>query len=209
MIFTPTELAGAMIVGLQPAGDARGYFARVYCEREFSAHGLPRLSAQANVSMTRRTGTLRGMHFQVWPNEEDKLVRCVHGAIWDVIVDIRAGSPTYCRWLGVELSESNQRMLLVPKGFAHGFQTLSDDVVVSYMMSEFYEPTAARGARYDDAAFGIRWPLPVTEISEKDRNWPSFARSDSADAAALPGIGDPSGAGAAASASRSVGQRSS
>ncbi|HWI79335.1 MAG TPA: dTDP-4-dehydrorhamnose 3,5-epimerase [Ramlibacter sp.] len=174
MIFTPTELAGAVIVELEPAADARGYFARVYCEREFSARGLPRLSAQANVSMTRRAGTLRGMHFQVSPHEEDKLVRCVRGAIWDVIVDIRTGSPTYCRWIGVELNESNQRMLLVPKGFAHGFQTLSDDVAVSYMMSEFYEPAAARGARYDDPSFRIEWPLPVAEIAEKDLGWPWF-----------------------------------
>ena len=176
MIFTPTELTGAFLVDLEPREDARGYFARIYCEREFSAHGLPRLTAQASVSVTRRAGTLRGMHYQAQPHGEDKLVRCLHGVIWDVIVDLRAESPTYCCWIGVELSESNHRMLLVPKGFAHGLLTLSDDVVVSYMMSEFYEPAAERGARYDDPAFGIEWPEPVTEISEKDRGWPSFVR---------------------------------
>lgn len=174
MIFTPTELAGAFLVELEPKEDARGYFARVYCEREFVAQGLPRFAAQANISMTRRAGTLRGMHYQRRPHEEDKLVRCMRGAIWDVIVDIRPESPTYCRWLGVELSESNQRMLLVPKGFAHGFLARCDDVAVSYMMSEFYEPTAECGARYDDPAFGIEWPGAVTDISEKDRRWPSF-----------------------------------
>lgn len=175
MIFTPTELAGAFLVELEPKEDARGYFARVYCEREFAQRGLPRLGAQASVSMSRKAGTLRGMHYQERPHEEDKLVRCLRGAIWDVIVDIRPESPTYCRWVGLELSESNQRMLLVPKGFAHGFLTRCDDVVVSYMMSEFYEPAAARGARYDDPAFGIEWPGPVVEISEKDRQWAPFA----------------------------------
>ena len=180
MIFTPTELAGAVLVELERREDARGYFARVYCEREFRALGLPRLSAQASVSMTRRAGTLRGMHYQARPNEEDKLVRCLRGAIWDVIVDIRAGSPTYCRWVGVELSESNQRMLLVPKGFAHGFLTMSDEVAVSYMMSEFYEPTAERGARYDDPAFGIEWPRSVRELSDKDRAWPPFIGQETA-----------------------------
>jgi len=174
MIFTPCELAGAFLVELEPREDARGYFSRVYCEREFVAHGLPRLAAQANVSMTRRAGTLRGMHYQRPPHEEDKLVRCVRGSIWDVIVDIRPDSPTYCRWLGVELTESNQRMLLVPKGFAHGFLTRCDDVVVTYMMSEFYAPAAAAGARYDDPVFGIEWPGPVTDMSEQDRGWPPF-----------------------------------
>jgi dTDP-4-dehydrorhamnose 3,5-epimerase len=174
MIFTPCELAGAFLVELEPKEDARGYFSRVYCEREFLAKGLPRMAAQANVSMTRRAGTLRGMHWQHAPHEEDKLVRCVSGSVWDVIVDIRPGSPTYCRWLGVELSDSNQRMLFVPKGFAHGFLTRSDDVVVSYMMSQFHEPAAAAGARHDDPAFGIEWPGAVMDMSEKDRLWPPF-----------------------------------
>jgi dTDP-4-dehydrorhamnose 3,5-epimerase len=174
MIFTPTELAGAFLVELEPKEDSRGSFARVYCEREFAAHGLPRLSAQANVSFTKRAGTLRGMHYQRHPHEEDKLIRCLRGAIWDVIVDVRPASPTYCRWLGVELSESNGRMLLAPKGFAHGFLTMCDEVAASYMMSGFYEPAAECGARYDDPAFAIRWPAAITEISQKDRGWPPF-----------------------------------
>jgi dTDP-4-dehydrorhamnose 3,5-epimerase len=174
MNFTPAELAGAFLIDLEPNQDVRGYFARVYCEREFVARGLPRMAAQASVSLTKHAGTLRGMHFQRAPHEEDKLVRCVQGVIWDVIVDIRPESPTYCRWMGVELSEANQRMLLVPKGFAHGFITRCDDVAVNYMMSQFYEPAAQDGARYDDPAFAIDWPEPPREISEKDRLWPSF-----------------------------------
>ena len=178
MIFTATALAGATLVDLERREDARGYFARTYCEREFAAHGLPARMVQTNVSMTHRAGTLRGMHYQSAPHAEDKLVRCVRGAIWDAIVDIRPGSATYCRWLGVELSESNGRMLLVPKGFAHGFVALSHDAVVSYQMSEFYTPEAARGARHDDPAFRIEWPVPVTEMSENDRAWPDFIREE-------------------------------
>ena len=178
MIFTATALAGATLIDLERREDARGYFARTYCEREFAAHGLPTRMVQANVSMTHRAGTLRGMHYQSAPHAEDKLVRCVRGAIWDAIVDIRPGSATYCRWLGVELSESNGRMLLVPKGFAHGFVALSDDAVVSYQMSEFHTPAAARGARHDDRAFRIEWPVPVTEMSESDRVWPEFIREE-------------------------------
>jgi dTDP-4-dehydrorhamnose 3,5-epimerase len=178
MKFISTQLHGAALIETQPLGDDRGWFARVYCEREFQAHGLPARMVQANLSLTRRAGTLRGLHWQAAPHEEDKLVRCVRGAIWDVIVDIRPASPTYCRWLGVELSESNGRMLLVPKGFAHGFVTLTDDAAVHYLMSQFHAPATARGARYDDPAFGIHWPVPVREMSDKDRSWPVFARAD-------------------------------
>ena len=128
---------------------------------------------QSNVSLTRRQGTLRGMHFQDPP--EDKLVRCMQGAIWDVIVDIRPGSPTFCRSFGVELSAANGRMLLVPKGFAHGFVTLTDDAVVCYQMSEFYVPGGDRGVRHDDPAFAIEWPVPVRQVSDKDAAWPPFA----------------------------------
>jgi dTDP-4-dehydrorhamnose 3,5-epimerase len=174
MIFRPTALAGAMLVQAERHGDARGFFSRVYCEREFAAQGLPTRMVQSNLSFTRQAGTLRGMHFQAPPHEEDKLVHCVRGAIWDVIVDIRPGSPTWCRWIGVELSAANGLMLLVPKGFAHGFVTLEDDVAVAYQMSQFYVPGADRGARHDDPAFGIEWPVPVTHMSDKDRAWPDF-----------------------------------
>ena len=176
MKFTPTELAGATVIDLERREDARGWFARVYCEREFAQAGLPVRVAQTNMSLTRRKGTVRGMHFQVAPYAEDKLVRCVQGAIWDAIVDLRPDSPTYCRWIGVELSEANGRMLLVPKGFAHGFVTLTDDCAVASPASEFYTPTAERGLRHDDPAFGIAWPVPVVDMSDKDRTWPDYVR---------------------------------
>ena len=174
MIFTKTALSGATIVDIERREDARGYFGRTYCEREFEANGLPTGMVQTNMSLTRRAGTLRGMHYQMAPNAEDKLVRCVQGAIWDAIVDIRPESPTYCQWIGVELSEANGRMLLVPKGFAHGFVTLTDDAAVTYQVSAFYTPESERGARHDDPAFGIAWPVPVLDMSDKDRSWPAF-----------------------------------
>jgi dTDP-4-dehydrorhamnose 3,5-epimerase len=177
MIFTRTKLSGATVIDVERREDARGYFERTYCEREFEANGLPTRMVQASMSLTRRAGTLRGMHYQVAPHGEDKLVRCVRGAIWDAIVDIRPESSTYCGWIGLELSESNGRMLLVPKGFAHGFVTLTDDAAVSYQMSNFYAPAAGRGARHDDPAFGIAWPVSVSDMSEKDRSWPDFNRA--------------------------------
>jgi len=131
---------------------------------------------QTNMSLTRRKGTLRGMHYQHAPHGEDKLVRCVGGAIWDCIVDLRPRSPTYCQWIGVELSEANARALLVPKGFAHGFVTLSDDAAVTYQVSEFYTPASEGGARWDDPAFGIAWPVPVLDMSDKDRHWPAHVK---------------------------------
>lgn len=177
MIFSATHLAGAMLIDLERREDARGWFARTYCEREFAEHDLPARMVQSNVSVTRRAGTLRGMHYQAAPHQEDKLVRCLRGAIWDVIVDIRPGSATWCQWLGVELGESTGRMLLVPKGFAHGFITLTDDAVVGYQVSAFHAPEAERGARHDDPAFGIAWPVPVSVIADKDRAWPDFPGS--------------------------------
>ena len=176
MKFTPLELPGAFLVDLERREDARGWFARTYCAREFEAHGLPTHMVQSNASLTRRTGTMRGMHFQRGADAEDKLVRCVRGRIWDAIVDIRPQSPTYCRWFGAELSEENGRMLLVPKGFAHGFVALTDDVVVNYQVSAFYTPGSEGGARWNDPAFGIEWPVPVLDMSDKDRNWPDFVR---------------------------------
>ncbi|MDB5880561.1 MAG: rfbC [Ramlibacter sp.] len=176
MIFSPAPLADAFVIEAQRREDARGWFARTFCAQEFAQHGLPTEMVQTNMSLTRTAGTLRGMHYQLAPHAEDKLVRCVRGAIWDAIVDIRPRSPTYCRWFGVELSEENSRMLLVPKGFAHGFVTLSDDAAVTYQVSAFYAPQAERGARHDDPAFGIEWPVPVLDLSDKDRNWPDFVR---------------------------------
>jgi dTDP-4-dehydrorhamnose 3,5-epimerase len=174
MIFTPTAVPGAMIVDPERREDPRGYFARTYCEREFAAHELPTRMVQTNQSLTRRAGTVRGMHWQVPPHAEDKLVRCVSGAIWDVALDVRPESPTFRSWVGVRLDGAGGRMLLVPKGFAHGFVTLTDDAVVLYQVSAFYHPASERGARHDDLAFGIEWPVAVVELSDKDRNWPDF-----------------------------------
>ena len=151
-----------------------GWFARVYCAREFLQHKLPHRLVQTNRSLTRRAGTLRGMHYQLAPHGEDKLVRCEHGAIWDAIVDLRPDSATYGQWLGVELSEDNGRMLLVPRGFAHGFVTLTDNAAVSYQVSNFYAPASERGLRYDDRAFGIEWPVPIRQLSSKDAAWPAY-----------------------------------
>ena len=173
MHITATRLSGATLIEPERLSDDRGWFARIYCEREFAAHGLPSRMVQTNRSLTRRAGTLRGMHYQLPPHGEDKLVRCEHGAIWDAIVDLRPDSSTYGQWLGVELSEDNARMLLVPRGFAHGFVTLTDNVAVSYQVSNFYTPGAERGARYDDEAFGIEWPIPIRHLSGKDAAWPA------------------------------------
>lgn len=174
MKFTETALKGAFIIDIEKREDARGFFARIYCAREFAAHGLPEHMVQTNMSLTRVKGTLRGMHSQVHPHAEDKLVRCMQGAIWDAIVDIRPESPTYCQWMGVELSAANGRMLLVPQGFLHGFLTLTDDAVVTYQVSAFYAADAERGARHDDPSFGIQWPAAVVDMSDKDRSWPDF-----------------------------------
>ncbi len=172
MIFAETELPGAFIIELAPHTDQRGFFARTFCRREFEKHGLVPLVAQGNTSYNVKRGTIRGMHYQVAPALESKLVRCVRGAILDVIVDLRVGSPTYLRHVAVELTADNRRALYLPPLCAHGFQTLADDTEVFYQVGEVYTPECERGARYDDPALGIPWPLPVTVISDKDRRWP-------------------------------------
>jgi dTDP-4-dehydrorhamnose 3,5-epimerase len=178
MIFTPTELRDAFLVEIEPRADARGFFARTWCHKEFEAHGLSTAVAQANTAVSPRKGTLRGLHYQEAPFAEVKLVRCTRGAVYDVIVDLRPDSPTYRRWIGLELSADNHRMLYVPEGFAHGYQTLSDDAELWYQTSQFYAPAAARGVRYDDPAFDMRWPLAVTVISDADHGWPLFDHSE-------------------------------
>ena len=175
MRFESTRLEGAWLVQLEPMHDSRGFFARTFCVDEFQSHGLETRFPQHSISSSSRKGTIRGMHFQREPHSETKLVRCLNGSIWDVIVDLRRESPTFGKWSGFELSAENGAQLYIPKGFAHGFQTLSDDALVNYLISERYEPAAASGVRYDDPAFGIEWPLPVTAISEKDLRWPHFA----------------------------------
>lgn len=175
MKFAETPLAGAFVIDIEPIEDERGFFARTFCRREFEARGLNPDLAQCNISFNRRKGTLRGMHFQVKPREEAKVVWCAAGAIHDVIIDLRPASPTFKRWHDVELKAGTWRMLYIPEGFAHGFQTLADDTVVYYQMSEFYDAGCARGVRWDDPAFGIRWPAPPSVISGRDRGYPGFA----------------------------------
>jgi dTDP-4-dehydrorhamnose 3,5-epimerase len=175
MIFTKTKLANAYILEPEKKYDARGFFARVWCQKEFEEHGLISHLVQVNISYNKQSGILRGMHYQVEPFQESKLVRCTKGAIYDVIIDLRKHSLTYLQWLAVELTADNYKMLYVPEGFAHGFQTLQDHTEVTYQVSEFYAPQSERGFRYNDPALGIIWPLDVQVISDKDKNWPDYA----------------------------------
>lgn len=175
MKFHETELKGAFIIEPEKRADDRGFFARSWCQKEFEQHGLVPRVVQANISNNKHKATLRGMHYQASPYEETKLVRCTRGAVYDVIIDVRPDSPTYRRWIGVELTASNYKMLYVPEGFAHGFQTLEDDTEVIYQVSQFYTPSAERGIRWNDPLFQIKWLTPVETISEKDANWPDFA----------------------------------
>jgi dTDP-4-dehydrorhamnose 3,5-epimerase len=177
MIFRETPIAGAVLIELDLLADERGSFARTFAAEEFEAHGLEARVVQCNTSTNVRAGTLRGLHYQVAPHAEAKLVRCVRGSIFDVVVDLRPESPTYCAWHGVELSGSNGRELFIPTGLAHGFQTLEDDTEVLYQMSEAYSAEHARGVRWDDPAFGIEWPEAGTRtISDRDRDYADFQR---------------------------------
>jgi dTDP-4-dehydrorhamnose 3,5-epimerase len=172
MIFRETPLAGAWVLEPERIEDERGFFARTYCRHDFEARGLDPAIAQCSVSFNHRRGTLRGLHFQIAPHEEVKLVRVTRGAVWDVIVDLRPASPTFRQHFSVVLSADQRNELYIPKGMAHGFQTLEDATEVFYQISEPYAPDFARGYRWDDPAFAIPWPEPVTAISEKDRNLP-------------------------------------
>lgn len=174
MKFTSTPLEGACVIELQQLTDERGFFARQWCQHEFEAKGLTARIAQVNVSYNHTAGTLRGMHYQVAPHQESKLVRCTAGAIYDVIVDLRKDSETYLQWFGVELTSENHKMLFVPEDFGHGFQTLANNTEVTYQVSEFYTPGAEQGLRHDDPAINIEWPRPVSVISEKDAGWDDF-----------------------------------
>jgi dTDP-4-dehydrorhamnose 3,5-epimerase len=174
MQFNPTPIPGASLIDLEMRGDDRGFFARLYCEREFAQAGFGMQFVQINNSLSRRRGTLRGMHYQLPEAAEVKVVRCIHGALFDVIVDLRPDSPTFRRWYGAELSAENRRMMVVPRGCAHGFLTLAPDTEALYLVSASYAPARERGLRYDDPAFRIEWPFPPEEISAKDRQWPSL-----------------------------------
>lgn len=175
MIFHQTQLNDAWLVELELRGDQRGFFARTMCRDEFARHGLVSEFVQQNTSFSAQRGTLRGMHYQVRPHAEAKLVRCIRGAIVDVIVDLREDSSTYLQHQLFELTDANRHQLYVPPGFAHSFQTLTDDVEVSYLVSAPYTPQAERGLRYNDERLGIDWPVPVTVISDKDAAWPLIA----------------------------------
>ena len=177
MKFTETSLKGAFIIDPEPVYDERGMFARTWCQEEFEAQGLKVTWVQNNVSLNYKRGTIRGMHYQTPPNEEVKLVRCIRGSIYDVIVDLRPDSPTFCQYTAVILSAENRRALYIPQSFAHGFQTLSDDSEVFYHMSAFYESSSARGFRWDDPIVSISWPEPLTVISDKDRSWLPLERT--------------------------------
>jgi len=169
MIFTETRLQGAFILDIEKREDARGFFARGFCQKEFAAHGLKPVIAQANLALNLRKGTVRGMHFQYPPAAETKLVRCTRGAILDIIVDLRPESPTYLQHVAVELSEDNFRALYVPERFAHGYQALRDNTETSYQVGEFYTPEAEGGLLHDDPRLGLSWPLPISIVSDKDR----------------------------------------
>jgi len=172
MIFHKTPLAGAFVVDLEKREDDRGFFARSFCTQEFEAQGIPAQMIQANLSFSARRGTLRGMHYQVPPASEPKFIRCIRGAIWDIIIDLRPDSPSYLAHFAVELSAENRRALYVPEMFAHGNQALTDNVELFYLVGACYTPGCERGLRHDDPALGLEWPLPVTSISEKDQSWP-------------------------------------
>lgn len=174
MKFLETELKGAFIIDPDRLEDERGFFARVFCEREFAAHGLETRFVQCSISYSPRKGTLRGMHYQSPPHGEAKVVRCTSGAIHDVIVDLRRDSHTYGRWIGVELSAQNSRILYIPKGCAHGFQTLVDNSEVFYQMSAFFHAECAAGIRWNDPVFNVSWPGEVRVISERDKSYPDF-----------------------------------
>jgi dTDP-4-dehydrorhamnose 3,5-epimerase len=183
MRFSPTGLPGLTVVELEPHTDERGYFARILCERELGEAGLNTRWAQSSISFNARAGTLRGMHFQRAPFAETKIVRCARGAIYDVAVDLRPASPTYTRWFGLELMPDNHRMLYIPPGFGHGFVTLADASEVLYQISDYFEPSAASGVRWDDPAFAIVWPRAPEVINARDAGWPDFDRAAGAGAA--------------------------
>ena len=171
MIFTETKLKGAFVIDIERREDSRGFFARVFCQHEFEAHGLKPIIAQANVAYNRKKGTMRGMHFQFPPAAETKLVRCTRGAILDIIVDLRPESPTYLDHVAAELTAENCRALYVPERFAHGYQVLQDETETSYQVGEFYTPGCESGLHYDDPKLALKWPLPVSVISDKDQVW--------------------------------------
>lgn len=176
MKFTETNLKGAFIIEFEKREDSRGFFARAFCEKEFADKGLETRIVQANASYNFKKGTLRGMHRQIVPYQEVKMIRCTRGAVYDVIIDLRKNSPTYKQWFGIELTEDNYKMLYIPEDFAHGYLTLKNKSDVIYFVTQFYQPSSESGVRYDDPAFGIKWPPGIETglMTDKDKNWPDF-----------------------------------
>ncbi|MFH1461883.1 MAG: dTDP-4-dehydrorhamnose 3,5-epimerase [bacterium] len=172
MKFKETKLKGLYIIEPEPKNDERGYLMRTFCEEELKKYGLQFTIVQVNQTLTKKKGTVRGMHFQISPKAEDKIVQCPKGAIYDVAVDLRTDSPTYGKWVAEELNEDNKKMFFIPKGFAHGFQALTNNCEVQYFMSEFYSPEHTSGVLWDDSIFNIKWPIKNLSLSEKDKNWP-------------------------------------
>lgn len=175
MHFSETAIPGAWTIDLAPHSDERGWFARAWCVKEFAAHGIEFVPLQANMGSTRHAGTVRGLHYQAAPHEEAKLIRCTRGAIYDVVIDLRPGSRTYGRWIGVDLTDTNRRMVYVPPLCAHGYQAIADNAEILYLTSAVYAPDAVSGVRFDDPSVAIRWPLPPTGVSTQDRQWPLLA----------------------------------
>jgi dTDP-4-dehydrorhamnose 3,5-epimerase len=174
MKFHPAPLQGACTIELEKRGDDRGFFARVFCQNEFATAGIPMPIVQINNSLSAKAGTLRGMHYQLPPAAEIKVVRCIRGALYDVIIDLRPDSPTFGQWFGAELTAENRLMMYAPQGFAHGFMTLTDDTEAFYLTNAFYAPQEERGIRFDDPRFGVIWPRAPVDVSPKDRVWPAF-----------------------------------
>ena len=174
MIFQETSIIGAYIIDIKRIEDERGFFGRAFCQKEMKEYGLNEAVVQTNLSSNKKRGTLRGLHYQQAPHEESKLVRCTRGSLFDVLVDLRKDSPTYCHWFGIELTADSFKMLYVPEGCAHGFITLEDNTDIMYQVSQFYAPGAEKGLRWNDPAFNIVWPIDPVVISEKDKNQPLF-----------------------------------
>jgi dTDP-4-dehydrorhamnose 3,5-epimerase len=174
MKFKKTKLKRLYVINPEFKKDARGFFARSFCEKEFGERNLKFRVRQSNISYNKKRGTLRGMHYQIAPHKERKLVSCIRGAIYDVVIDLRPGSRTYCKWLAIKLVDRDYASVYIPEGFAHGFQSLTDDTVVLYQMSEFYHPESARGLRWDDPEFKISWPISPCILSKKDSGYPDF-----------------------------------
>jgi len=174
MIFTKTKIEGVFIITQEQRIDKRGYFSRIFAKEELKKIGIPFEIAHINRSLTFDKGTVRGMHYQIRPKQEDKIVQCINGKVFDVALDLRKESKTYGKWIGEELSGKNRKMLLLPKGVAHGFQTLEKNSLVEYFVSQYYSPTHERGIRFDDSAFKIKWPIKKAILSEKDSGWPAF-----------------------------------